>query len=268
VSDLAVQAARQALVASQLEPKDIDMILVATSTADMLFPSTACIVQSKLGLDQCAALDVQAACTGFIYGLTMADAMIRCGSMKRILVIGAEAFSRLVDFSDRTTCVLFGDGAGAVVVEASETAGILASDIHANGQMGDVLCLNARIQNGVLEGNPYVAMAGKEVFKLAVELCEKTARTVLEKAKMSSEDVDWLVPHQANVRIIRGAARKLGLSIEKVMLTLDHHGNTSAASIPLALDEGIRSGRIKSGQLALLEGVGAGFTWGSVLLRV
>jgi len=251
-SDLAFEACKNALQAAGKRPQDIDLIIVATSTPDMVFPSTACILQHKLaqldadaaGIAGAPAFDVQAVCAGFIYALSVADAMIRAGNARRALVVGSEVFSRLLDFKDRTTCVLFGDGAGAVVLEASDTPGILATDIHADGKHVGLLCVPGHVQNGQILGDPVLKMDGQGVFKLAVGVLEATARTVLDKA-----------------------ARKLKLPMEKVILTVADHGNTSAASIPLALDAGVRSGQMKPGQLVMLEGVGGGFAWGSVLLR-
>ena len=266
-SDLAVEAARRALEAAQLTGADIDLIIVATSTPDMVFPSTATIVQRKLGiLHGCPAFDVQAVCSGFVYALTVADAMVRAGSARHALVIGAEVFSRILDFKDRTTCVLFGDGAGAVVLSASDTPGILATDLHADGRHLDILCVPGTVSGGRISGVPLLRMDGQAVFKLAVGVLEKTARASLEKAGRTEADIDWLIPHQANIRIMQGTARKLKLPLEKVIVTVDQHGNTSAASIPLALDAGVRDGRIRRGETLLLEGVGGGFTWGSVLL--
>ncbi len=266
-SDLAVEAAQRALEAAQLTGADIDLIIVATSTPDMVFPSTATIVQRKLGIQHgCPAFDVQAVCSGFVYALTVADAMVRAGSARNALVIGAEVFSRILDFKDRTTCVLFGDGAGAVVLSASDTPGILATDLHADGRHLDILCVPGTVSGGQISGVPLLRMDGQAVFKLAVGVLEKTARASLEKAGRTEADIDWLIPHQANIRIMQGTARKLKLPLEKVIVTVDQHGNTSAASIPLALDAGVRDGRIRRGETLLLEGVGGGFTWGSVLL--
>ncbi len=267
-SDLGLEAARHALQAAKLKPEDIDLIIVATSTPDMVFPSTACILQNKLGANGCAAFDVQAVCSGFIYALTVADAMIKTGAAKKALVIGAEVFSRILDFKDRTTCVLFGDGAGAVVLEASSTPGILASDLHADGKHVGILCVPGHVSGGQVLGEPLLKMDGQAVFKLAVGLLDQAARNTLAKAGKVAEDVDWLVPHQANIRIMQSTARKLKLSMDKVIVTVDQHGNTSAASIPLALDTAVRSGKIKPGELLMLEGVGGGFTWGAVLLNL
>ncbi len=267
-SDLGLEAARHALQAANLKPEDVDLIIVATSTPDMVFPSTACILQNKLGANGCAAFDVQAVCSGFIYALTVADAMIKTGAAKKALVIGAEVFSRILDFKDRTTCVLFGDGAGAVVLEASDTPGILASDLHADGKHVGILCVPGHVSGGQVLGEPLLKMDGQAVFKLAVGLLDQAARNTLAKAGKVAEDVDWLVPHQANIRIMQSTARKLKLSMDKVIVTVDQHGNTSAASIPLALDTAVRSGKIKPGELLMLEGVGGGFTWGAVLLNL
>ena len=274
-SDLAFEACKNALQAAGKRPQDIDLIIVATSTPDMVFPSTACILQHKLaqldtdaaGIAGAPAFDVQAVCAGFIYAMSVADAMIRAGNARRALVVGSEVFSRLLDFKDRTTCVLFGDGAGAVLLEASDKPGILATDIHADGKHVGLLCVPGHVQNGQILGDPVLKMDGQGVFKLAVGVLEATARTVLDKAGLTEADLDWLVPHQANIRIIQSTAKKLKLPMEKVILTVADHGNTSAASIPLALDAGVRSGQMKPGQLVMLEGVGGGFAWGSVLLR-
>ena len=267
-SDLALEASRKALEAAGLTPQDIDLIIVATSTPDMVFPSTACILQNKLGANGCAAFDVQAVCSGFVYALTVADAMIRSGGARRALVVGAEVFSRILDFNDRTTCVLFGDGAGAVVLEASDAPGILASDLHADGSHVGILCVPGNVSGGQVLGSPLLTMDGQAVFKLAVGVLEKAARATLEKAGKTDADIDWLIPHQANIRIMQSTARKLKLPMDKVIVTVDQHGNTSAASIPLALDHGVRNGQVKPGQTVLLQGVGGGFTWGAVLLNM
>ncbi len=265
-SDLAVHAARHALEAAGRKAEDIDLIIVATSTPDMVFPSTACIVQRKLGAFGGAAFDVQAVCSGFVYGLTVADSMIRSGAATRALVIGSEIFSRILDFKDRTTCVLFGDGAGAVVLEASDTPGILASELHADGRHVEILCVPGTVSGGQVVGDPLLKMDGQAVFKLAVGVLESAARAVLLKAGRSDADIDWLIPHQANIRIMQGTARKLKLPPGKLVVTVDEHGNTSAASIPLALDVAVRKGQVKRGDTVMLEGVGGGFTWGAVLL--
>ncbi len=267
-SDLAVQASLKALEAAGCTAEDIDLIIVATSTPDMVFPSTACIVQNKLGVHGCPAFDVQAVCSGFVYALTVADAMIRAGSASRALVVGSEVFSRILDFNDRTTCVLFGDGAGAVVLQASDEPGILASELHADGRHVDILCVPGHVDGGQILGDPLLKMDGQAVFKLAVGVLEKAAHAVLEKAGISESQLDWLVPHQANIRIMHSTARKLKLPMDKVVATVEEHGNTSAASIPLALDHAVRQGQIKRGQNVMLEGVGGGFTWGAVLLKM
>ena len=266
-SDLGVEAARHALQAAQLQPGDIDLIIVATSTPDMVFPSAACILQNKLGISGCPAFDIQAVCSGFVYALTVADAMIKTGAASKALVIGAEVFSRILDFSDRTTCVLFGDGAGAVVLEASSTPGILASDLHADGRHVGILCVPGHVSGGNVLGKPLLKMDGQAVFKLAVGVLESAARATLAKASLTEADIDWLIPHQANSRIMQSTAKKLKMPFDKVIVTVDQHGNTSAASIPLALDDAVRSGKIKKGDTLMLEGVGGGFTWGAVLLK-
>ena len=266
-SDLAFEAAKNALQAASLHPGDIDLIIVATSTPDMVFPSSACILQNKLGIAGCPAFDIQAVCSGFVYALTVADAMIKVGTASKALVVGAEVFSRILDFSDRTTCVLFGDGAGAVVLEASDTPGILASDLHADGKHVGILCVPGNVSGGKVIGDALLKMDGQAVFKLAVGVLESSARATLAKANMTDADIDWLIPHQANIRIMQSTAKKLKLPLEKLIVTVDQHGNTSAASIPLALDVSVRSGKIKKGDTLMLEGVGGGFTWGAVLLN-
>jgi 3-oxoacyl-[acyl-carrier-protein] synthase III len=265
-SDLAVAAARHALEAAGRRADEIDLIIVATSTPDMIFPSTACIVQAKLGVPGCQAFDLQAVCSGFVYALTVADSMIRSGVATRAMVIGAEVFSRILDFNDRTTCVLFGDGAGAVVLEASATPGLVASELHADGRHVGILCVPGTVSGGQVLGDPLLKMDGQAVFKLAVGVLESVARSVLAKAGREDTDIDWLIPHQANIRIMHGTARKLKLPLDKLIVTVDEHGNTSAASIPLALDHAVRGGRVKPGDTVMLEGVGGGFTWGAVLL--
>ena len=266
-SDLAVEAATRALDAAGIKASEIDLIIVATSTPDMVFPSVACMVQHKLGIAGCPAFDVQAVCSGFVYALTVADALIKTGSATKALVIGAEVFSRILDFSDRTTCVLFGDGAGAVVLEASSTPGILSSDLHADGRHVGILCVPGHVSGGQVMGDPLLKMDGPAVFKLAVSVLESAARAALAKANLQDTDIDWLIPHQANIRIMHSTARKLKLPLEKLIATVDEHGNTSAASIPLALDVAVREGKVKKGDTVMLEGVGGGFTWGAVLLN-
>ena len=269
-SDLAVKAAQAALSSAGITSSDLDLIILATSTPDHLggFPSTACVVQDKLGAHTaCAAFDVQAVCAGFTYALATADAFIRAGSYKKVLVIGAETFSRILDFQDRGTCVLFGDGAGAVVLEASKEPGILSTALHADGSQRDILCVPGRAGNGQVYGSPFMTMDGQAVFKLAVKVLEQVAHEALEKANLKPEQIDWLVPHQANIRIMEGTAKKMGMPMDKVIVTVHEHGNTSAASIPLALDCGVRSGQIQRGQHLLLEGVGGGFAWGAVALK-
>lgn len=265
-SDLGAEAARRAMEAAGVLPADIDLVIFATSTPDMVFPSAACILQSKLGIAGGPAFDVQAVCSGFVYALTIADSMIKTGLASKALVIGAEVFSRILDFSDRTTCVLFGDGAGAVVLEASETPGILASDLHADGKHVGILCVPGQVSGGKVIGSPLLTMDGQAVFKLAVGVLESAARAALTKANLTEADIDWLIPHQANIRIMQSTAKRLKMSFDKVIVTVDQHGNTSAASIPLALDAAVRSGKVKKGDTLLLEGVGGGFTWGAVLL--
>jgi len=266
-SDLALPAAQRAMKAAGVEATDIDLLIVATTTPDMIFPSTACILQSKLGIAGCPAFDVQAVCSGFVYALTIANLFIQSGQAKHVLIVGTEVYSRILDWSDRGTCVLFGDGAGAVVVGASDTPGILATKLHADGSHKDMLCVPGSVNGGKVWGTPFVHMDGGSVFKFAVKVFEEVAHEVLEAAKLTVADLDWFIPHQANIRIMEATARKLGLPVEKLIATVHHHGNTSAASIPLALDEAVRDGRIRKDQTLLLEGVGGGFTWGAVLLR-
>ncbi len=268
-SDLALQASLRALEAAGRQAQDIDLIIVATSTQERVFPSTAAILQHKLGITNgCPVFDVQAVCSGFVYALTVADAMIRSGAANRVLVVGSEVFSRILDFNDRTTCVLFGDGAGAVVLEASDQPGILASQLHADGSHVGILCVPGNVYGGEVMGDPLLKMDGQAVFKLAVGVLEKAARATLDKAGLTEADIDWLIPHQANIRIMQSTARKLKLPMDKVVVTVAEHGNTSAASIPLALDHAVRAGQVKPGQTVLLEGVGGGFTWGAVLLKM
>ena len=292
-SDLAEQAARRAMQAAGVGPQDIDLIIVATSTPDMVFPSTAAILQGKLGITHGApAFDVQAVCSGFVYALTVADSLIRTGTARRALVIGAEVFSRILDFKDRTTCVLFGDGAGAVVLEAVDAVdasdaaaagsaagglaapaaaaaprvGILSTDLHADGRHVGILCTPGTVSGGQVLGDPTLKMDGQAVFKMAVKVLEEAARAALDKAGATEADIDFLIPHQANIRIMQSTARKLKLGEDRVIVTVDQHGNTSAASIPLALDTAVRDGRIQRGHRLMLEGVGGGFTWGAVYL--
>ena len=265
-SDLGLFAARQALDAAHRGPHGVDLIIVATSTPDMVFPSVAAILQHKLGANACAAFDVQAVCSGFIYAMSAADAMIRAGAARCALVIGAEVFSRLLDFSDRSTCVLFGDGAGAVVLESSQEPGLLASDLHADGSHVDILCVPGNVAGGQVTGRPLLRMDGQAVFKLAVRMLETAAKFVLSKAGRTVADIDWLVPHQANIRIMEATARKLALPPERLIVTVEDHGNTSAASIPLALDHAARHGKMRRGDTVLLEAVGGGLTWGAAVL--
>lgn len=270
-SDLAVEAAKRALDMAKLGVNDVDLIILATSTPDFFggFPSTACVVQRKLGItNDCAAVDVQAVCSGFVYAVSIADNFIKAGTHKNVLVIGAEVFSRIIDFEDRTTCVLFGDGAGAVLMTASQEPGVLATKLHANGNYGDILCLPGKVNKGVVEGSAFLYMDGPAVFKMAVSVLDKVAHEALEIAGMDASEVDWIIPHQANIRIMQSTAKKLGLGMDKMIVTVDQHGNTSAASIPMALDVGVRDGRIKPGQNVMMEGVGGGFTWGAVLARM
>ncbi|WP_426338643.1 beta-ketoacyl-ACP synthase III [Pseudoduganella sp. S-14] len=270
-SDLGVIAAKRALEMAGMQPDDIDLIIVASSTPDFYgsFPSTACIVQKKLGMsNNCAAVDVQAVCSGFVYAVATADSFIKSGMHKNVLVIGAEVFSRILNFEDRTTCVLFGDGAGAIVMSASQEPGILACKLHADGRHSDVLRVPGSLSNGAIAGSAFLYMDGQAVFKLAVSVLEKVAYEALDAAGMTSSQIDWLIPHQANIRIMNGTARKLGMEPEKMVVTVDQHGNTSAASIPLALDVAMRDGRIKKGDVVMMEGVGGGFTWGAVLARM
>ena len=270
-SDLAFEAATRALQMAQLAPNDIDLIIVATSTPDHFgcFPSTACVLQRKLGISNGGgAFDVQAVCSGFVYAISIADSMIKAGTHKKVLIVGAEVFSRILNFDDRTTCVLFGDGAGAIVLAASDEPGILATKLHADGSYGDILCVKGSVTGGVLEGSAFLYMDGPAVFKLAVSVLEKVANEALSIADMSSAQIDWLIPHQANIRIMQSTVKKLGLPVERMVVTVDEQGNTSAASIPLALDAAVRDGRIKPGHNVMMEGVGGGFTWGAVLARM
>jgi 3-oxoacyl-[acyl-carrier-protein] synthase III len=265
-SDLAEHASRAALAAAGIAPSDVDLIVVATTTPDMVFPATACILQEKLGTAGGAAFDVQAVCSGFVYALAIADKMVASGGARNALVVGAEIYSRIIDWTDRGTCVLFGDGAGAVVLVPSEVPGIIASHLHADGRYRDILCVPGTLADGAMAGSPFVHMEGGAVFKFAVRVLAEVAHEALAASGVGIEAIDWLIPHQANVRIIDATAKKLGVPLAKVVSTVDRHANTSAASIPLALDEAVRDGRIRAGQRVLLLGVGGGFTWGSVLL--
>ncbi len=266
-SDLALKAAQRAMEAAGVGPADIDLIVVATTTPDMVFPSTACILQDKLGIKQGAAFDVQAVCTGFIYALAVADKFIAGGAHRCALVVGAEVFSRLLDWNDRRTCVLFGDGAGAVVIRQSDQPGIYSSHLHSDGSYGHILRVGGGIAEGKVRGNPFLEMDGQAVFKLAVRVLDECSREALEHNGFKGTDLDWFVPHQANLRIINATADKMKVPRERVVTTVANHGNTSAASVPLALDIAVRDGRIQPGHLVLLEGVGGGMTWGSILLR-
>jgi 3-oxoacyl-[acyl-carrier-protein] synthase-3 len=267
-SDLALEASRRALQAADTRPGDIDLIVLATSTPDYVFPSTACLLQAKLGVKGCAAFDVQAVCSGFVYALATADAFIKSGTHKRALVVGAEVFSRILDWNDRGTCVLFGDGAGAAVLAAGAKPGVHASVLRADGSHAGILSVPGNLCGGAISGTPFLRMDGQAVFKFAVRVLEESARETVAAAGMTLAQVDWLIPHQANVRILEATAKKLGLAHDKLVVTVDHHGNTSAASVPLALDEYIRAGKIRTGQRVLMQGVGGGFTWGSSLVTL
>jgi len=266
-SDLALYACQNAMQAAGVTNKDIDLIIVATTTPDMIFPSTACILQNKLGIENCPAFDVQAVCSGFVYALATADMFVSSGKCRNALVVGTEIYSKILDWNDRSTCVLFGDGAGAVVLSQSDQPGILSTHLHANGSYSNILSAPGCISGGKVQGTPYINMEGNTVFKFAVKVLEEVVQEAIAKNNLQTTDIDWLIPHQANIRIIQSTARKLGLPMDKVVVAVDKHGNTSAASIPLALDMAVRDGRIQPDQLILLEGVGGGFTWGAVLLR-
>jgi 3-oxoacyl-[acyl-carrier-protein] synthase-3 len=264
-SDLALEASRRALQAAGVRADQLDLIVVATSTPDFIFPSTACLLQAKLGVKGCAAFDVQAVCSGFVYALATVDSFLKNKMAKNALVVGAEVFSRILDWNDRGTCVLFGDGAGAVVITAGAKPGIHASVLHADGSQAGMLSVPGNVCKGAITGSPYLQMNGQGVFKYAVKVLDEVARETVAAADMTLADVDWLIPHQANVRILEATARRLGLAAEKLVVTVDHHGNTSAASVPLALDEFVRAGKIRAGHRVLMQGVGGGFTWGATL---
>ncbi|MDP1934495.1 MAG: beta-ketoacyl-ACP synthase III [Nitrosomonas sp.] len=266
-SDLAFYACQNAMKAAGVTNKDIDLIIVATTTPDMIFPSTACILQNKLGIENCPAFDVQAVCSGFVYALATADMFVSSGKCRNALVVGTEIYSKILDWNDRSTCVLFGDGAGAVVLSQSDQPGILSTHLHANGSYSNILSAPGCISGGKVQGTPYINMEGNTVFKFAVKVLEEVVQEAIAKNNLQTTDIDWLIPHQANIRIIQSTAKKLELPMDKVVVAVDKHGNTSAASIPLALDMAVRDGRIQPDQLILLEGVGGGFTWGAVILR-
>lgn len=267
-SDLALEASRAALGAADVSPSTIDLIIVATSTPDFIFPSTACLLQAKLGVRGCAALDVQAVCSGFVYGVAVADNFVRSGQSRCALVVGAEVFSRILDWNDRATCVLFGDGAGAVVLRADERPGVRATVLHADGSQAGILSVPGNVCGGKVIGSPFLQMDGPAVFKVAVRVLDEVARETVAKCDMQLSDIDWLIPHQANVRILDATVKRLGLPHERLVVTVDRHANTSAASVPLALDLAIRDGRIKPGHKVMLQGVGGGFTWGAALVEI
>ena len=269
--DMAFEASRQAMESAGIIHSDIDLIIVATTTPDLIFPSTACLLQERLGIHGCPAFDIQAVCTGFVYALAVADKFIKSGSSKRALVVGSETISRIIDWTDRGTSILFGDGAGAVIIEASDEPGIISAHIHSDGQFKNLLQVPTGVSRNyqdVIEGNAYIEMKGNEVFRMAVNTLGRIVDETLEHNNLKKSDIDWLVPHQANIRIINATAKKLGMSLDNVVVTVDRHGNTSAASVPLALDEAVRDGRIQKGETVMLEAFGGGFTWGSVLLKM
>jgi len=267
-SDLGVEASRAALAAARIGAQEIDLIIVATATPDYIFPSTACIMQAKLGIKGCAAFDIQAVCSGFVYALAIADKLIRSGQHRCALIVGTEVYSRILDWKDRGTAVLFGDGAGAVVLRADAKPGIMASVLHADGSYVDILSVPGNVCGGKIVGSPFLQMDGQAVFKFAVKVLDEVARETLALCGLTPVDIDWLIPHQANVRILEATARKLGVDLSKLVVTVDLHGNTSAASVPLALDVAIRDGRIKPGHKVMLQGVGGGFTWGALLVEM
>ena len=267
-SDLGVEASREALAAARIIPQEIDLIIAATATPDYIFPSTACIMQAKLGMKGCAAFDIQAVCSGFVYALAIADKMIRSGQHRCALIVGTEVYSRILDWKDRGTAVLFGDGAGAVILRADSKPGIMASVLHADGSYVDILSVPGNVCGGKIVGSPFLQMDGQAVFKFAVKVLDEVARETLALCGLTPPDIDWLIPHQANARILEATARKLGIDLSKLVVTVDLHGNTSAASVPLALDLAIRDGRIRPGHKVMLQGVGGGFTWGASLVEM
>jgi 3-oxoacyl-[acyl-carrier-protein] synthase-3 len=267
-SDLALEASREALHAAGIDAKSLDLIVVATSTPDFVFPSTACLLQAKLGVAGCPAFDVQAVCSGFVYGLAVADNFMRAGEARCALVVGTEVFSRILDWHDRATCVLFGDGAGAVVLRADERPGVRGCVLHADGRQAGILAVPGNVCGGAVTGSAFVRMDGQAVFKFAVRVLDEVAREVVAKCGLQLADVDWLIPHQANVRILDATVKRLGLPHERLIVTVDRHANTSAASVPLALDLAVRDGRIRPGHRVMLQGVGGGFTWGAALVEI
>jgi len=267
-SDLGVEASRAALAAARISPQEIDLIIAATATPDYIFPSTACIMQAKLGMKGCAAFDIQAVCSGFVYALAIADKLIRSGQHRCALIVGTEVYSRILDWKDRGTAVLFGDGAGAVILRADSKPGILASVLHADGSYVDILSVPGNVCGGKIVGSPFLQMDGQAVFKFAVKVLDEVARETLAQCGLAPSDIDWLIPHQANARILEATARKLRIDLSKLIVTVDIHGNTSAASVPLALDLAIRDGRIRPGHKVMLQGVGGGFTWGASLVEM
>jgi 3-oxoacyl-[acyl-carrier-protein] synthase-3 len=267
-SDLGSEAARGAMAAAGVQAADVDLVIVATSTPDYIFPSTACLMQAKLGIKNCAAFDVQAVCSGFVYGLAIADKFIRSGQQRCALVVGAETYSRILDWNDRNTAVLFGDGAGAVILKADARPGVLATALRADGAYSGILSVPGNVCRGKIVGSPFLQMDGQAVFKFAVKVLDEIARETLAQCDLGVDDIDWLIPHQANVRILEATAKKLGVSAEKLVVTVDRHGNTSAASVPLALDCAVRDGRIRPGHKVMLQGVGGGFTWGAALVQM
>lgn len=267
-SDLAVEASRAALAAAGVRAEELELIIVATSTPDFVFPSTACLVQARLGAKGCAAFDVQAVCSGFVYALALADSLIRTGQARTALVIGSEVFSRILDWSDRSTCVLFGDGAGAVVLRADSRPGVLGSVLHADGSQAGILSTPGNVSGGSVIGIPFLRMDGQAVFKLAVKVLEEVARETVSRCGLTLDDVDWLIPHQANLRILDATAKRLKIPHDRLVVTVDRHANTSAASVPLALDLAVRDGRIRAGHRVMMQGVGGGFTWGAALVEM